>query len=414
MARTTERLSALKVANLKGPGYFADGGNLYFRVTPTETRGWIFRFTVDGRTRDMGLGSFPEISLAAARRAAASYRELVSRGVDPIEQRRTERAASRVAASRTLSFDDCAREYMADHESGWRNPKHREQWRTTIARYASPVFGKLPVAAIDETLVLRALKPIWQVKPETASRVRGRIESILDWARVNGYRSGENPARWKGHLAHSLPAVSKVRRVKHHAALPYPVIGEFMAALHERPDGAARALEFVILTAARSGEALSATWDEIDLASKMWTVPGERMKAGREHRVPLTAAALAVLKALHETRTGKFVFAGARADRPLSDMVLLMLLRRIGHDHITVHGFRSTFRDWAAERTNFPREVAELALAHTISDAVEAAYRRGDLFDKRRKLMEAWADFCAIATPAGTVTPLRRQSSFRP
>jgi hypothetical protein len=249
MPRTTERLSSLRVANLKGPGYFADGGNLYYRITSADTRGWIFRFTINGRTRDMGLGGYPVISLAAARRAAASYRELVSRGIDPIEQRRSERAARRVAAARTLSFDDCAREYMADHESGWRNAKHREQWRTTIARYASPVFGKLPVAEIDESLLLRALKPIWQAKPETASRVRGRVESILDWARVHGYRSGENPARWKGHLAHSLPPVTKVRRVKHHAALPYPEIGQFMATLRERQESAARALEFVILTA---------------------------------------------------------------------------------------------------------------------------------------------------------------------
>ena len=219
MAKISERLSALKVANLKGPGYFADGGNLYFRIAPGDTRGWIFRFMIGGRTRDMGLGAFPEISLAAARKAAAKYRELVKEGVDPIEWRRTERASHRLATARTLTFDESARQYLTDHEKGWRSDKHREQWRSTLADYASPVFGKLPVAAVDQSLVLRALKPIWNDKRATASRVRGRIESVLDWARVHGYRSGENPARWKGHLAHSLPAISKLRRVKHHAAL---------------------------------------------------------------------------------------------------------------------------------------------------------------------------------------------------
>ena len=286
MAKISERLSALKVANLKGPGYFADGGNLYFRIAPGDTRGWIFRFTISGRTRDMGLGAYPEISLAAARKAAAKYRELVKEGVDPIEQRRTDRAAHRLATARTLTFDECARQYLTDHEKGWRNDKHREQWRQTLADYASPVFGKLPVAAIDESLVLRALKPIWNDKPATASRLRGRVESVLDWARVHGYRSGENPARWKGHLAHSLPAISKLRRVKHHAALPYTAIGEFTATLRECKDGTARALEFIILTAARSGEAVGATWDEVDFTSKTWIVPEERMKGGASIAFP--------------------------------------------------------------------------------------------------------------------------------
>jgi integrase len=409
VAKTSERFSALKVAKLKGPGYFADGGNLYFRIAPGGARGWIFRYTTHGRTRDMGLGAYPEISLAAARKLAGKCRELVKEGIDPIERRRAERAAERVAAAKSLTFDECVREYIRDHEAGWRNAKHRAQWSSTLSRYVSPVFGKLPAAEIDAGLVLRSLKSIWYTKPETASRVRGRIESVLDWARVHDYRSGENPARWKGNLDHLLPARSKVRRVKHHAALPYSEIGAFIATLHELKDGAARALEFTILTAARTGEALGAIWDEIDFQSKTWTVPAARMKAGKDHRVPLSSAALVLLKRLDESRINDFLFPGAKRGRPLSEMALLMLLRRMGRNDVTVHGFRSSFRDWAAEHTNFPREVAEMALAHAIPSAVEAAYRRGDLFDKRRRLMEAWAVHCAISGTDTTVVPLRKR-----
>jgi integrase len=404
------KLSAVKVTNLKGPGYFADGDRLYFRIAPSGARGWIFRFTVQNRTRDMGLGSYPGIGLAAARELAGTFRRLLKEGVDPIEWRRAKAAAERVAVAKSLSFDDCAREYIKAHEIGWRNAKHRAQWSSTLAACASPVFGKLPVSAIDTGLVLRALEAIWRKKPETASRVRGRIESVLDWARVHGFRTGENPARWKGHLDHLLPARSKVQRVRHHAALPFAEIGAFMAALRKREGVAARALEFKILTAARSGEALGATWDEIDFGSKTWTVPAERMKAGKKHRVPLSAAALAILERLHEVRRDDFVFPGARAGRPLSEMAMLMLLRRMECD-VTAHGFRSSFRDWAAERTNFPNQVAEMALAHAIPDAVEAAYRRGDLFDKRRRLLEAWADYCATAGAASNVTPLRAREA---
>jgi hypothetical protein len=259
MAKTSERLSALKVGRLSDPGLYADGGNLYFRVAPGGARGWIFRFAMHGRTRDMGLGAYPQISPAAARKLAGKFREMIKEGVDPIERRHAERAAQRVAAAKSLTFDQCVRDYIADHEAGWRNAKHRAQWTSTLARYASPVFGKLPASEVDGGLVLRALKAIWYSKPETASRVRGRIESVLDWARVHGYRSGENPARWKGNLDHLLPARAKVRRVEHHDALPYAEVGAFMAALRQRGDLATSALEFVILTAARSGEALIIT-----------------------------------------------------------------------------------------------------------------------------------------------------------
>lgn len=407
MAQTIGRLSAVKVAKVQEPGYFADGGNLYFRVAPTGARGWIFRFALAGRTRDMGLGAYPDISLAAARDLAEKFRTLVKEGVDPIERRRADLAAQRVASAKDLTFDQCARHYVDDHEAAWRNAKHRAQWSTTLNRYASPVFGKLPVAAIDTGLVMRVLKPIWRKKTETASRLRGRIESVLDWARVHGYRSGENPARWKGNLDHLLPARSKVRPVQHHPALSYPEIPAFMADLRQCPDGAARALEFTILTAARTNETIGATRAEIDTREKAWKVPGARMKSGRDHRVPLSKRALAILDVTSSSDAkDAFLFEGRKIGRPLSNMAMLKLLERMGRSDLTVHGFRSSFRDWAAERTNFPNEVVEMALAHAVEDKTEAAYRRGDLFEKRRRLMDAWAEFCTSGG-TGQVVPIR-------
>ena len=305
-----------------------------------------------------------------------------------------------------MTFDQCADAYLAAHRAGWRNAKHAAQWSSTLATYVSPIFGNLPVQAIDVALVTKALEPIWTAKPETASRMRGRIESILDWAKVRGYRDGENPARWRGHLDHLLPARAKVSKVRHHAALPYDELAGFMGKLRAQGGTSARALEFAILTAARTGEVIGARWAEIDLPGKTWTIPAERMKAGREHRVPLSAAALAILETQAALTENEFVFPGQQR-AGLSDMALWMALRAMGRDDLTVHGFRSTFRDWAAERTNFPREVAEGALAHSLTDKVEAAYRRGDLFDKRRRLMTAWADHCGKAVAAGTVLPLR-------
>jgi integrase len=409
MAKRTELLSAVRVRNLKGPGYFADGGNLYFRIAPGGTCGWIFRWSVNGRSRDMGLGPFPQIGLAAARKHAEECRALVQRGLDPIEERRAQRGAQRVAAAKSATFDDCVRDYITDHEAAWGNAKHRAQWAKTIVTYASPIFGKLPVAAVDDGLVLRALKAIWYDKPETASRIRGRIEAVLDWARVHGFRSGENPARWKGHLDHLLPARSKLKRVKHHPALAYDQIGQFMVAgLRERNEVAALALQFAILTAARTGEAIGARWDEIDLEAKTWIIPPERMKGGREHRVPLSAAAIALLKQLHQSRIGDFVFAGKKPGRPLSDKAMAMLLRRMGRGDITTHGMRSAFRDWAAERTAFPNHVVEMALAHAVPSSVEAAYRRGDMLAKRQQLMEAWGAYCS-SPGKGDVVPMQRR-----
>jgi integrase len=297
-----------------------------------------------------------------------------------------------------MTFKACAEAYIHAHQAGWRNAKHRAQWPATLNTYAYPVFGDLPVQTIDTGLVLRAIEPIWTIKPETASRLRGRIESVIGWAAAKGYRpSGENPARWKDHLENLLPAKSKVRRVEHHAALPYGQLPEFVAELRRQEGVGALALEFAILTAARTGEVIGAQWDEIDTGARLWTIPGARMKAGKEHRVPLSDAAMAIVEAVVALKQGDFVFPGAKARRPLSNMALLMTLRRMGRDDLTAHGFRSTFSDWCAERTGYPSEVREMALAHTVGDKVEAAYRRGDLFEKRRKVMENWAVFCGCS-----------------
>lgn len=382
----------LAVQHAKKPGMLADGDGLYLQVTGAGARSWIFRFTLGGKSREMGLGSLKGVGLAAARAKAAQCRALLADGIDPIAARKGEHAARAVAGARAITFDQCAEAYINAHGATWRNPKHHSQWKTTLETYVSPVFGKLPVHAVDVSLVMKALEPIWTTKPETASRIRGRIESVLNWAKARGYRSGENPAQWKGHLDNLLPARSKLSRVKHHAALPYDETAQFMKSLREQTGMPARALEFLILTAARTGEAIGAQWCEIDLAEKVWTVPAARMKGGREHRVPLSNKTLAILNKVAKGEPGDFVFRG-RNGGPLSNMALLMLLRRMGHGSLTAHGFRSTFRDWAAERTSFQREVAEAALAHVVGDKVEAAYRRGDLFEKRRRLMEAWAEF---------------------
>ena len=354
----------------------------------------------------MGLGSLIDVSLAEAREHAAECRQLRKQGIDPIESRRAAKAERLVTAAKAMTFDQAAEAYIAAHRAGWRNPKHAAQWKATLATYASPVFGKLSASSIDTGLVLKALEPIWTAKPETAGRVRGRIEAVLDWTTARGYRTGENPARWRGHLDKLLPARSKVRKVKHHSALPYTELPGFLAALREQPGTSARALEFTILTAARTSETVGARWPELDLSSKVWTVPAERMKAGREHRVPLSAAALSILQRMEDVREGDLVFPGDQRTG-LSNMAMLMLLRRMGRDDLTVHGFRSTFRTWAADCTSFPREVIEAALAHLFGDATEQAYQRSDLFQKRRRLMDAWAAYCAQTAETSAVIELK-------
>jgi integrase len=398
-ARVIGKLTTLLVRQQHRRGLFGDGGGLFLQVSERGAKSWIFRFKKDGRLRVMGLGPVHTVSLAEAREAARLCRKARLGGIDPIDARRAGRIEERIEAARAMSFAECAAAYIAAHRAGWRNPKHAAQWPSTLAAYVYPIFGGLPVQAIDTGLVVKAIEPIWTTKPETASRVRGRIESVLDWAAARGHRQGENPARWRGHLENLLPKKSKVRRVEHHAALPYVEISAFMGELRGQEGIAARALAFAILTAARTGEVIGATWAEIDVAARLWTIPAERMKAGKEHRVPLSETATAILGQMDQGRDKVF---------PISNMAMAMLLRRMGRGDLTVHGFRSSFSDWCAERTAFPSEVREMALAHTVADKVEAAYRRGDLFEKRRALAEAWAKFCDTpAAGAGEVVPIR-------
>jgi integrase len=361
----------------------------------------------------MGLGALHTISLAQAREAAREARQLLREGIDPIEDRRAKEAARRLNAVETTTFRQAARSYMDAHEKGWRNAKHAAQWRSTLATYAYPTIGDLSVQAIDTGLVLKVLEPIWNEKPETAGRLRGRIEAVLDGAKARGHREGENPARWRGHLDKLLPARAKVRKVVHHPALPYDDLGAFMKGLRTQNGTAARGLEFLILTAARTGEVIGAKWDEVDLGRHVWTVPADRMKAYKQHRVPLSPAAVAVLEAMEDSKQSNFIFPGTRPGQPLSNLAFLKLLERMERGKLTVHGFRSTFRDWAAERTAYPRELAEMALAHAIADKVERAYRRGDLFERRARLMEDWAAHCAREGGPADVVPIREGNTER-
>jgi len=411
MGRTIEKLTALAVNRAKEPGYYGDGGGLYLQVSKTGTKSWIFRYVRAGKERQMGLGPLHTVSLAQAREHARKCRSMLLAGADPLESRRAQQLEDTLERAKTITFDYCAKAYIDAHRGSWKNAKHAAQWESTMATYASPIIGKLPVASIDTALVVKVLQPIWEEKTETATRVRSRIENILDWATVSHFRTGDNPARWRGHLDNLLADPGRVARVSHHAALPWQEIGSFMVDLRQREGTAARAVEFAILTAARSGEVRGAHWSEIDLDAAVWTVPAERMKAGREHRVPLSTAALALLKAMPDV--GDHVFPGQRGDAPLSDMSLTAVLRRMGRDDITVHGFRSTFRDWCAESVanSFPREVCEHALAHSLPDKVEAAYRRGDLIEKRKVLMQVWSDFCAKPTESASAAPIRRDAA---
>ncbi|MBC7103815.1 MAG: integrase arm-type DNA-binding domain-containing protein [Parvibaculum sp.] len=406
MARSQHKLTAVKVARLTKPGRYGDGGGLWLQVAAGGSRSWLFRFMRDGKAREMGLGALMTVTLAEAREKARECRKALSEGLDPIEARDGIRKAAAVDAARAVTFREAAERYIEAHRPGWKNAKHADQWGSTLEAYVYPTIGALPVAAVDVALVLKCIEPIWSTKPETAGRVRGRIESVLDWAAARGYRTGDNPARWRGHLDKLLPPKSKVAKVKHHAAMPYADVPAFMAELRDRSDNSSRCLEFAVLTASRTGEAIGARLEEIDLSAKVWTIPAERMKGGREHRAPLSDRALEIVRSM--PREGDFVFPGAKAGQPLSNMALLMTLRRMGHEDLTAHGFRSSFRDWAAEQTAFPNEVAEMALAHAVGDKVEAAYRRGDLLAKRRQLMDAWAKFCSSPRTAGAdVLPIK-------
>lgn len=340
---------------------------------------------MDQRAREMGLGPYPQISLAEAREYAAEARRSKARRLDPLAARRDKEVAARLEAAKAVSFKDAAEQYIKSHEKGWKNPKHKAQWSSTLRNHVYPVFGKLPVAAVDPGLVMKALEPIWSTKPETASRVRGRIENILDWARARGYRQGENPARSKGHLDHLLPAKGKVKKVEHHAALPYRDLPSFMAELKKRDHLSARALEFMILTSTRTGEVIGATWDEIDLKDALWTIPAERTKTGKEHRVPLALLAIEMLESLPRLNSNVHLFPGL-GPKPLSNMAMLTLLRRMKRDDLTVHGFRSTFRDWAAEQTDFPSEVCEMALPIRDSLCTDKGFKLGLPISTEKKM----------------------------
>ncbi|KZD08541.1 tyrosine-type recombinase/integrase [Oceanibaculum pacificum] len=396
MARRYQRLNALAVTHAKTPGMHPDGDGLYLQVAPGGSKSWIFRYRLNGRKtpRDMGLGPVRLVGLAEARSKAQEARKLLLEKIDPLEQRRQGRAQRAADAAGTISFRDAAERYIKSQAPGWKNEKHKEQWGATLENYVYPVIGALPVNLVEVGHVMKILDPIWPVKTETASRVRGRIESVLDWADAHRYRKGDNPARWKGQLEKLLPAPTRVKRVKHHPALPYRELPGFIDLLRKQDSIGALALEFTILTAARTGEAIGATWDEVDLSARVWTVPAERIKAGKEHRVPLSYRAMEILFMMREGRMNAFVFPGLRKGKPLSNMAMLGVLKRMGCGHLTTHGFRSTFRDWAAECTNYPSEMAEMALAHTIGNKVEAAYRRGDLFDRRRQMMRDFASYC--------------------
>lgn len=415
MALTVKRVARLRSAGT--PGKYLDHGSaeavrgLHLVVENERNASWQLRYQLHGRTRWMGLGSARDVPLDKAREKAKAARLQLSEKTDPLEARRAERAEEAAKKLGTVTFAEAAQAFHDQNKAGWKNQKHAAQVIQTLKTYAFPALGRLPVQVISTPQVLQVLRSIWTTKPETAMRVRGRIEAVLAWSQVNGYRSGDNPARWTNHLDKALPKRSAVAKVQHHAALDYRAIPPFMTALKQREGMAAKALAFTVLTAARTGEVIGATWNEFDLDEKVWTVPASRMKAGAEHRVPLSDAVIDLLRRLPRDDANGHVFIGGR-QAALSNMAMSQLLKRMGHGDITTHGMRSAFRTWAAERTNFPHEVAEAALAHTVSDKVVRAYRRGDFFARRRALMEAWSRF-ASSPPAtngnGEVVALRER-----
>ena len=391
-------------AQTVGPGMYGDGQGLWLQVRTEGTRAWVFRYMIAGQARAMGLGPLHTISLAEAREMALDCRKQVLRGLDPIDERRRERTA----VLGQLTFKECAEQYLDAHGASWRSDKHRKNWASTIKRFAYPYLGDLPVNTIGTNEVMRVLDPIWREKTVTAKRVRQRIERVLNWAKTREYREGDNPARWRGHLDNLLAKPSEIAPVTHHPALPFAEAPEFMAALRERTEVPAKALEFTILTAARSGEVRGLKWEEIDGAT--WTVPAERMKANGEHRVPLSKRVQTIIKEMRKHGETGFVFGSqVKAGKSFNELTLLRVLDNMGRSDLTVHGFRSTFRDWISERTAFSSDVAEKALAHKVGDETRRSYERGDLFDKRRKLMDAWANYCESDPGAlADVVPIRK------
>jgi integrase len=411
MGKKIDRLTAKSVEKIKVPGYHLDGDGLHLQVSDSLTKSWVFIFTINGRTREMGLGAFPDVSLVGAREKRNAARKLLADGIDPIDHRDALRAQEALQRANTLSFEQCATKLIDSHKAGWKNPKHVQQWKNTLTTYAGPIIGRKPVQDVDTPHIMRVLEPIWTTKPETASRVRGRIEQVWDWAKVKGYCTGENPARWRGHLDKLLPKKSKVHTVEHQPALPYVEMNQFAAALREQPGIAARAVEFAILTAMRSGEVRGAKPAEFDLDKALWAVPAERMKMKRPHRVPITPRAVEIIRErLKANPDAEYIFPNSRNGKALSDMALTAVLRRMNVKDAVVHGFRSSFRDWAAEQTSHPRELAEFALAHKLPSEVEAAYLRSDMFEKRRKLMRDWQRHIDTPRTAATVVPMRMRA----
>ncbi len=409
------KLHAVKIKNLSEPGRYGDGGGLWLQVRDLDHRSWLYRYQMNGRARQMGLGPFPDVPLSEAREEAQRCRGLVRSFIDPIEQKQQLKADAAAKAG-VETFRKVAERYIAAHANSWSNPKHRAQWGATLATYVYPAFGNRSVAAVATGDVMRVIEPIWRTKPETAARVRGRIEAVLDYATARGWRHGDNPARWRGHVANLLPARSKVAPQQHHSALPWQEMSAFLRTIRAEAGTSPLALEFAILTAARTGEVIGAKWSEIDMAEATWTIPAERMKAKKEHRIPLSRPALAVLSKLLPNRPAEgdgFVFPGGKVGSAMSNMGMNMLLRRIKREDLTVHGFRSTFRDWVSETTAYPGDVAEAALAHTVKGRVEAADRRGDLFEKRRAMMADWAAHCERAAGAGAVVKMASMAAVQ-
>ena len=403
MSRSTiHKLTALQIKNATKKGNYPDGGNLYLQVAHNGSKSWLLRYRVNSKSREMGLGSLDSLPVKQAREKAAEYRRLLADGVDPIEHRKIERSNSKQEQEKAKTFKECADEYIENKKGGWSNAKHAQQWSNTLRDYAHPLIGKLPIKEVDIEHVKKILTPIWASKNETATRVRGRIECIIDYAMVMDYRpKGLNPAVWRGNLSHIFPAPNTIKKATHYDALPYNMMADFIPLIKNEISLSARALEFTILTAARTNEVIEAKYSEIDFENNIWVIPKERMeKTKREHRVHLTATAMKIIKDLEPYKVSDYIFYGKGKSGFMSNMSMLNLLKRMrlevikNYPHFTVHGFRSSFRDWGAETTSFPNEVLEMALSHTIDNQAEAAYRRGDLFDKRKVLMEAWESFC--------------------
>jgi integrase len=409
MAKLVKQLKDLQIKRLSEPGSYPDGEGLYIQIRDSGAKDWFYRYEIDGRGRKRGIGSYPTISLEKARGEALLCRQLRKEGIDPIDYHRELAIKKGLEKAKTTTFKECALAYIDTHKHGWRNEKHESQWRNTLETYAYPFIGDLPVQAIDIDLVMKVLEPIWFDKTETASRVRQRIENILDWATVRNLRKGDNPALWRGRLDKLLPKRSKIQKPKHFAAMDYRVLPEYFKSLRKKDTIASKALAFTILTATRNGEARAATRSELDDKANAWIIPENRMKAGREHRIPLSNEASDIIKEAVPFKkiTNDFIFPGLAKEKPINEAALMKLLKK-DHPALTIHGFRSSFRDWCAEQTNYPREIAEAALAHTIKDKTEAAYLRGDMFEKRRKLMNAWAEYCLSEKSTAEVVPINK------